>query len=138
MNFRLMNETDKNFVLSTWLKSYYESLKAFDEYLAFNKLKGFVYPKDDIFFQGHQNKIKDKLKNAECMVCTAPDDDRQIIGWIVYEPTVIHYIYVKQVFRKYGIAKKLKSKVPTAVKYSHHTKFAKYLKQGLVYDPYTF
>jgi ribosomal protein S18 acetylase RimI-like enzyme len=131
MKIRSMLDTDVNFVLSTWLKSYYEELRR-------NGSKGVIYPKDDVFFQGHQNKIKDLLTKAKCEVCTAPDDDNQIIGYVVYDLDSVHYIYVKQVFRKMGVAKALISRAFTARLYSHHTRFTKFINKGLQYDPYKF
>lgn len=129
MNIRPMLDTDLNFVLSTWLKSYYEEQKR-------NGSKGVIYPKDDVFFQGHQAKIKEILKTAECSIATAPDDDSQILGWACFEKGIVHYIYVKQVFRKLGVAKRL---MPAQVNsYSHHTRYSRYLNNGLTYDPYTF
>lgn len=131
MKIREMREGDVNFILSTWLKSYYESLKHYGN-------KGCPHPKDDVFFQGHQKKIKQILESGSCLICHAPDEENQIIGWIVYNQDAVHYCYVKNVYRKLGIAKALKAKVSAPKKYSHHTKFSRYLNQGLQYDPYTF
>lgn len=131
MKIRPMLESDVNFVLSTWLKSYYEEMRR-------NGSKGVIYPKDDVFFQGHQERIKDILKTAKAEICTAPDDDNQIIGWVVYDLNSIHYCYVKQVFRKMGVAKALISRALTARSYSHHTKYTKFINKGLKYDPYKF
>lgn len=131
MKIRSMLDSDVNFILSTWLKSYYEELRR-------NGAKGVQYPKDDVFFQGHQDKIKDILKRAKCEICTAPDDDNQIIGWVVYDPSSIHYCYVKQIYRKMGVAKALVSRALTARSYSHHTKYTRFIIKGLQYDPYKF
>lgn len=131
MKIRPVLDSDINFILSTWLKSYYEELRR-------NGSKGVIYPKDDVFFQGHQDKIKELIKIASIDVCTAPDDDNQIIGWIAYDSNAIHYCYVKQVFRKMGVARALRTKALTAKSYSHHTRYSRYLNTGLVYDPYKF
>lgn len=131
MKLRSMIEGDINFVLSTWLKSYYEELKR-------NGSKGVIYPKDDVFFQGHQSRIKEVLKTSECLVCVAPDEDNQIIGWIVFDKDAIHYCYVKQVFRKMGVARELQKQAIQPRSYSHHTRFSRYLNKGLTYNPYSF
>lgn len=131
MKIRPMQEGDVNFVLSTWLKSYYDALK----YYAY---KGAPYPVDDVFFKGHQDKIKELLKTALCDVCVAPDDDTQIIGWIVYDKDTFHYCYVKHVYRRLS-ANKLKSHATLGQSaYSHHTKYSRYINQGQIYDPYKF
>lgn len=131
MKIRPSREGDINFVLSTWLKSYYEALKYYGS-------KGLPFPKDDVFFQGHQSKIKELLKTAQCFVCVAPDEDNQIIGYIVFDKDSLHYCYVKQVFRKMGVARELKSKAIGLEAYSHHTRYSRYLNKGLQYDPYKF
>ena len=135
MKIRPMREGDVNFILSTWLKSYYEELRR-------NGSKGVAYPKDDVFFQGHQEKIKETIKNGECFVCVAPDDENQIIGWIAMSATAVHYCYVKQVFRQMGVAKQLmlltQARITPIFSYSHYTRYSKYLNKGLQYDPYKF
>jgi hypothetical protein len=123
-------ESDINFILSTWLKSYYEELKR-------NGNKGVIYPKDDVFFQGHQQWIKRALSRSTALICTTEEDQNQIVGWIVYEDDTVHYVYVKNPLRKFGVAKLLLSKAKPK-SYSHHTKYARFLNQGLVYDPYKF
>lgn len=130
MKIRPMREGDVNFILSTWLKSYYEELRR-------NGHKGVVYPKDDIFFQGHQGRIKQHLPSMTVMVCTPPDDENQIIGWLAGDQSALHYVYVKQVFREMGVAKALMNSC-SFKSYSHHTRFSKYLNRGLQYDPYKF
>lgn len=133
MNIRPMRDTDLNLVLSTWLRSYYDALKFYSS--------GTIrvpYPKDDIFFQGHQDRIKHLLKTAQCLVCVAPDEDNQIIGYVVFDEDTIHFCYVKHVFRKMGVGKKLMAETGKPHFFSHYTKFAKYLNHGLIYNPYTF
>lgn len=135
MNIRPLRESDMNLVLSTWLKSFYEALK----YYSGGSIR-VPYPRDDIFFQGHQAKIKALLltPSVKCMVCVAPDEDNQILGWTVYDHETVHYVYVKHFVRKMGIGKKLRECAGTALKYSHHTKHSRYLNKGLTYDPYRF
>lgn len=138
MNLRpFRDESDMNFVLSTWLRSYYDALKWYSS--------GSIrvpYPKDDVFFQGHQAKIKGLLLSpgTQCVICVAPDDENQIIGWVVYDKDCLHYMYVKHVFRRLKIGAKLREEANqgTLKTYSHHTKFSKHINQGLIYDPYRF
>ena len=133
MNIRPLNpdnESERNFILSTWLESYYDELKN-------HGFKGVMYPKDDVFFKGHQYAIKKTLGKSKALICTAPDDDNQILGSVVFDDMAIHYCYVKQPFRKFGIAKKLCSE-SSAKLYSHHTKYSRYINKGLTFDPYKF
>lgn len=141
MNIRPMREGDVNFVISTWLKSYYEALK----WYASGSIR-VPYPKDDVFFKGHQLKIKKHLEDIQsavnngtkCSICVAPDEDNQIIGWIVYDKDAIHYCYVKHVFRKMGVGRALVKLAGNTKSYSHHTKYSRYLNSSLEFNPYKF
>ena len=127
-----MRPGDVNFILSTWLKSYYEAMKFYSS--------GSIrvpFPWGDVYFQGHQEKIKKLLESASCLVCNAPDEEDQIIGYIVFDEDSLHYCYVKQVYRKMGVAKELRSKIIPRY-YSHATTHAKYITKGLEYNPYKF
>lgn len=91
---RMSNVGDINFVYSTWLRSYKH-----DSPLT-------KYTKRELFFDQHQ-KILDRLLSKEGMrvsIACDPDDEMIIYGYLVYEPNVIHYIYVKDAFRRRGIA----------------------------------
>lgn len=133
MKIRLAKESDINFVLSTWLRSYYDALRHYSQ----RAKAGFV-PSNDIFFKEHQEKIKNRLKSSQVLICTAPDEDDQIIGYLVFEDDCLHFCYVKNVFRKMGVAKELKKKAGTLKNYSHHTTYSRYLAKGLVFNPYLF
>jgi hypothetical protein len=135
MILREHQDSDTNFVLSTWLRSFYEALKFYSS--------GTIvvpYPKDDIFFQGHQAKIKAIIMSPKTrvVVCVAPDDETQIMGWIAFDDECVHYCYVKHMYRKLGIGKRLIAEAKGASKYSHHTKYSKHINQGLQFDPYKF
>lgn len=135
MIIRPLQDGDTNFILSTWLRSHYASLQFYSS--------GTIivpYPRDDVYFQGHQDKIKAvmALPGTRAMVCVAPDEPTQIMGWIVFDDETVHYCYVKAMYRRMGIGKRLVASASSASKYSHHTKHSKYINKGLQYDPYKF
>lgn len=86
-------ESDKSFILSSWLRSYRHCP---DSNLA------------DVFFFGAYRPIAEYLL-AKCTVevVTPEGKDDLILGYAVYEPGVVHWVYVKKDFRKNGIAKML-------------------------------
>lgn len=103
--------SDIGFIYSTWLKSY-----KYDSPLT-------KYTKQDLFYKQHQ-KILDKLlssPNVTIVIACHDQDEDLNFGYIVYEPSIIHYIYVKGPFRGYGIAKKLLSDVQGSFQASHLT-----------------
>lgn len=133
MNIRPMKSGDTNFILSTWLKSYYDTLTTYSK-----KAQAKIAPPNEVFFKEHQEKIKKVLESANTLICTAPDDDNQIIGYIVTESGTLHFCYVKHVFRKFGVAKRLRLQVGKLENYSHHTPLSKYINKDLIFNPYKF
>lgn len=125
LTIRAALPSDHNFILATWLKSYRE--------LGTN----YPVPEREIYFKEHQEKIKEALKNGKCLIASTDDLD-QICGFICYTDDVVHYIFVKVVFRRFGIANALLDAV-SVKQFSHFTKFAPFFKRrSLQYNPYRF
>lgn len=122
---RPANETDKNFILSTWLKSYHTHGNEYRK------------PPSQIYYQEHQELIKKKLETCAVTIATTTDDETQIIGYIVSDSACVHYLYVKNLFRGFKIAKKLLQTTGAAL-YSHHTSYSEQLNKGFAYNPYSF
>jgi len=99
IRIREFNEPDKNFVLNSWLKSYRDSPWAF-------------HLDNDTYFYGHQLLIGKLAETSKLYVACSVDDPNEIWGWLCAEKgppgtVVIHYVNVKQRFRKFGVAKAL-------------------------------
>lgn len=87
-------DDDRNFILSTWLKSFRNSHFAC------------MIP-NDIYFKAHKALIMATLQESGVVVAVNPEDESQIFGYGVYTPnggaTLCHYIYVKESYRRLGI-----------------------------------
>jgi len=137
----------KNLIYATWLRSYQSS----------SHLVRHVSRND--FFAGHHD-VLDRIFAREPIVKLAvmPDDHSVILGWACYEPwqqmdivdraagvlqvsrqLVLHYVYVKPSFRRYGVAKALLADLKRPFTYTHRTDnlsyFDKHL-EGCHYNPY--
>lgn len=126
IKLRPANSGDTNFILATWLKS--------------NRECGITrpVPESRLYYQKHQAAIKDALEHSTAWVATSDDDD-QILGYVVHSGDCAHYVYVKTVFRKYGLANKLLDQCGKLTRFSHVTKYTQLFKRrGLTYDPYCF
>ncbi len=101
--FRPFTPDDLNFVSNSWGSSYY---------------KGANYHKhfspDE--FHAHHRPIRDRFFKNDCgaiIVCCSKEDPNIIIGWIAVEKPknasglILHYLYVKQAFKGWGIAREL-------------------------------
>lgn len=97
MRIRVFVETDKNFILNSWLRH--------------NRTAN-ENVRSDIYFYNHQIVIGAIACNAGIWVACAEDNPDEIWGYICAEPgpdhsLVVHYIYVKQRWRRFGFAKQL-------------------------------
>lgn len=95
---RPMRDGDKNFVRSSWLRSY----RALCEWV----------PQAE-FFALHHDVIEGLLARHETrtVVAHAHDDEDHLLGWASGEPSttrpLIHWCYVKNTYRGNGIASRL-------------------------------
>lgn len=99
-----MTEAMRAFIYSSWLLSYRHGIA-----------------KD--YYAGQRLLIGHILKTAMVRVATAKLDVDLIHGWICYGATgVLHYVYVKEKFRNFGIAKLLADELgPAPIRSSHMT-----------------
>jgi hypothetical protein len=94
-------------------------------------------PYNNIYFKEHQEIIKAILDRATVTIATTTEDPTQIIGYIVSDSECVHYVYLKDVFRGFGIAKKLLLTTSSRF-YSQHTKQSNKVNSCLSYNPYLF
>lgn len=88
---------DLNFILATWLRSF-----RFDSWAAYN-LRGPVY------FKNQERLIRDILgrPNVVAMVGALDDQPDAVLGYVVVEPTCIHFAYTKGAWRRMGVSRTL-------------------------------
>lgn len=132
---RQMRPKDLGFILNSWLKSYRNS--DFAKHIP-----------NDVFFDEHKAVISNLLKKADFKIICNFEDPDQIYGYICSDRLkssipVIHYCYIKYVYRHLGLAHKfLKQSIPefgeSDVFITHCTKAAQKTKDSLklIYIPY--
>ncbi len=97
IKLRGATESDMNFIYNSWLKSYKNSLIG-------------KTMTNDVFFTNHKQVISEILNSplTSIVVAVSPEDNDQILGFACIETSpsynVLHYVYVKFTFRKFGIA----------------------------------
>lgn len=117
---------DRAFVFSSWLKSYRDSMP-----LVWN----------GTYYAGQHSLIERLLDDAQTQVVVASpiDDDLTILGWAVRsKPSTLralHYVYVKEAFRRMGIGASLAGEFQVA---THMTRYGQLALKGrpVVYNPY--
>lgn len=114
---RLCNkEADLNFIYATWLRGLYYGNEWFNEinqHTFFQHYKHIVYR----FLERSNSKI-----NVACL----KEDSDVILGYCVYEMPSLHWVHVKDAWRRIGIAKALIPPGITTV--THLTKMGKSIK----------
>ena len=93
IELRLAGADDMNFVYSSWLSAIATSEKR-------------RTPKE-IVYKNHREIMARSLNKSRVIVACMHECKDQILGWLCHEDDVLHYLYVKQPFRKHGIARML-------------------------------
>lgn len=94
---RRVFEEDLSFIYHSWLKSYRSSWA--------KGLNPSRYMDKDRYYNGQKLMISQCLERSVVLVAVNPEDAFQIFGYVVGEPgLVVHYLYVKEPFRRMGIA----------------------------------
>lgn len=126
---RGFRESDVAFLFSTWLRGLFYGNSWFQE-----------IPKD-IFMENYHRVIEAILKRpgVQVRVSCLKEDPDTILGYAVLEPNrnAIHWLYVKDVWRKFGIAKALIPADGTWVVATHLTDMTRKFKpKGIVFNPF--
>jgi GNAT superfamily N-acetyltransferase len=103
---------DLPFVFATWLRSYKRS-SSFARRVP-----------NDVFYKFHHQAIERILvrTSAQLRIAHAPDAPGVILGYAVTEPGVVHFVYVKGDFRRFGIGSALLAHVDVnACVFTHWT-----------------
>lgn len=124
---------DISFIFSSWLKSFRNGLMS-------------KHVDNTIYYQEHHKVIEKILKRSKIKIACSADDIANIVGWVCYEHVdglfVMHYAYVKHVFRNLGVFNELKQHTghdfQSAGLFTHMTKPAEIIatKVNLIYHPY--
>lgn len=125
---RTPNSRDIEFITNSWLQSFR------DGYFV-----GSV--PNRVYFNQHHKILEKLLPRSICIVACNADDPDHIYGWVCAEVVdqhlILHYIYVKDSLRRFGIAKRMIQKLlkdlPVAqnrIVTTHQTQKSKTLIKG--------
>lgn len=88
---------DAGFIYATCSKSIYYGNTHWDESLK----------ERDLWFKSFHNYLTKELITAEIRIACMEDDPFTILGYCITNHEMLQFIYVKQMFRKHGIARLL-------------------------------
>jgi GNAT superfamily N-acetyltransferase len=89
---------DLAFVFSTWLKGY-----------RYGSSFGRGGMRNSVFYPAHREILEAILgrEATDVLIASVADTPGIDVGYLVYEPNVLHWLYVKESFRRRGIARML-------------------------------
>lgn len=121
---REAREEDKDFISKTWLPGLYYGN---DWYNKIDK---------EVYFSTYPKVVKHFLDISKIRVACLPEDFDVILGYCVYQDNKLHYLYVKNAWRKLGVAKSL---IPQGINTcTHLTKIgANLLPKGWKFNPFS-
>lgn len=126
---------DVPFIFSSWLKSYRDA-------------PAVRSVPNSIYYAEHHGIIESIINspNLVSLVACDPQDESQIFGYLIGENMgegfVLHWVYVKYPFRRFGVARLLlnaaRQAVPGWLQYSHAGKSYDQLTRNkdYIYNPY--
>ena len=79
-------------------------------------------------------RIEAILRFSQGLVCVDDKDPDIIYGYVIYDPTAVHWVYTKYSFRGMGIAKTLLDKVPEESRQYHTSDLKSGKKLAEKYD----
>lgn len=143
ITFRPVKESDLNYIYSSWLEDY---LSSHHTKVKTYKLQSHValMPKN-LYYKEQRELIAKILKKSKVIVACNTEDEEQIFGYIVYrslgletELTILSWVYVRPIYRSFGICKKLIEKAGPIDVVTHVTPARRwFLKQyNLIFNPY--
>lgn len=133
VGLRGLKESDKNFILNSWLKS----LRAQNQFFAQIPAK--------IYFEVHAKSIQRIFHTAQALIAHPINEPDIVIGYLIYDPSpgryvILHYGYVKNSFREMGLFRLLLDSARAGVKdavATHYTNLS-LLGETIKFNPYFF
>jgi len=121
IELRLMQDADFNFIKNSYMKSYRNSY-----------LSKHVKPN---LYNNYQSTLFDRLMaDSSVLIACNPSESYQILGYAIYNNAkkLLHYVYVKNPYRKNKIAKRLVERIVDSHSFeiSHLTPFMKSMLFG--------
>lgn len=122
---------DLSFIKNSWEKSFEKVMHA--------------VPRES-YHRGQQKLMNRLISKSFCYVSCSHEDLNQIFGWMLFEKIkdigILHYIYVKHPYRRYGIGSALYQMLERDKAYpciaSHRTLYLDHIKDkwNVTFNPY--
>lgn len=119
--YRKWSSSDRDFIFSSWLKSFRGCLVNFDM-------------EKHLYFTSFQKFAEEILKVANVLVSYPETDHDLICGYVVYSDGSLWWVYVKEDFRGFGIASDLLEKA-NVLEFESRLSGLRMSQEGTLFDP---
>jgi GNAT superfamily N-acetyltransferase len=111
LDLRGMRDEDRNYVLSSWLRSYAAKGRDARDYVEHAR-----------FFDDYAPIVRSLLDRSQVIVASLREEPDVIVGWASVEGDALHYVLVKPRWRRLGVARwMLNDFAALPVAYTHRT-----------------
>lgn len=127
IKIRLPVPEDIAFIYATWLNSY-----CHDSYLGKSV-------RSSIFHKEYKEVIDRIIQESSALVACHTDDENVLFGYLIYKDNTAHYSFVKEAFRRFGIAELLLKESNIALDQmviTHKTFYLADMKQKFNFNPF--
>lgn len=132
IKIRAMRDSDFNFIINSWLKTYKYSGPHVRRML------------DSLYYEYYEPKVKELIRRSDIYIACLREDEDVIVGYLAIEPKetfdVIHFVLVKDLWQRMGIGHHLLCAAAPKLKtyFSHWTSPMQSLvnKYPFVYNPF--
>lgn len=142
ISIRGMKDADVPYIYSSWLEDYLSSHyikqkntdRTLQSYVA-------LMPRE-LYYKEQRARIDKILKKSLVYVACNAEDEEQIFGYIVFRSAknveLLSWIYVRPVYRGFGIANKLMNKMGEADVLTHITPLRRWFlkRYNLIFNPF--
>lgn len=139
IGFRDALTADHDLIYSTWLKGLYFSYNSTSSKKESSPSDSWISNIPQHVFDRNYSKVITKILEKKSVTSTiacllaSPD---VALGYAVFDPDTIHWVYVKTSWRGIGLARDM---IPTAIRYtSHLTPTGKTIcyRKNIIFDPF--
>jgi hypothetical protein len=148
--FRPATPDDEAFIFSAWLRSHHENgdwphrLAIHRCILGEGKRCACCKYSSRRYFDDHKHVVLKLLRSAQTIVACNPARTSQVLGFVTFEPGLLHWVGVKKLYRRNGIANDLLEQAGMnsgnhrCSHWSVHAAHLSFAGRRLIYDPFAF
>lgn len=124
ITIRAFQPADKSLIFSTWLKGLRYANDWFEQI------------DQDAYFKHYQHVVENYISrpSTEIRVACLIEDPDVILGYSVFEPGVLHWVFVKPLWRRIGLSRDL---IPDDIHtFTHLTNIGLKMKKDRIFNPF--